>query len=311
MLTVLTWLWAQPGGKTTYTAAHVNVWADMVRRNLSRPHDLACVTDMPAGIDRRVRIIRPPGDFEAVTIPSWRHGRPSCFRRIAMFRPDAAALFGGDVLVQLDLDVVVVAPIDPLFAGGEAFRIARGTAGRRTCNGSLWMLKAGSHPQVFTTFTPERAAAAGRRHVGSDQSWLAAMLPKAPTWGLEDGVAAWHQRAYATKTLRLLTYPGEVKPDRIAAAGRDALVVRHYRRDTVGRALLLGYGPTLWRDVEAVLETGARFDAVIASPEAARHWPGEVAAVAWDDAHAERIAAMQGYVPVWCGKSGGANAVAA
>jgi hypothetical protein len=60
MLTVLTWLWLQEGGRTAYRAEHVNAWAAMVRRNLSLPHRIACVTDMPDGIAASIDIIVPP-----------------------------------------------------------------------------------------------------------------------------------------------------------------------------------------------------------------------------------------------------------
>src|SRR5690606_34220265 len=87
MLTVLTWLWRQPGGRTGYTASHVNIWAAMVRRHLAMPHRLACVTDMPEGIMTEVEIIDPPGDFEAVRIPTWGAHMPQCLCRLALFRP--------------------------------------------------------------------------------------------------------------------------------------------------------------------------------------------------------------------------------
>jgi hypothetical protein len=47
MLTVLAWYWKQPGGRVEYLPLHVNIWADMVRANLSMPHRICCVTDHP------------------------------------------------------------------------------------------------------------------------------------------------------------------------------------------------------------------------------------------------------------------------
>jgi hypothetical protein len=302
-LLILSWLWSQPDGRATYTAHHVNIWADMIRRNLSIDHDIACVTDMPAGIDPRVRIIAPPGDFLDVTIPTWRNGRPQCFRRLSMFRPDAKDLFGGERIVSLDLDVVVTGALDPLFAGGEDFRICRGTAAGRAVNGSMYMIRAGSRPSVYTDFTPERAVQAGKRHVGSDQSWIAHCLGDEPTWGPEDGVVSVQQR-HLSDLPRLITYPGTLKPWTVAAVGHDRIVSENYRRSPSGAALVLGYGEALWTDAAAALDGGRHFDAVIASPEAAAHWPGEILAVADDDAHAERLAAMHGLEPVWCGRGG-------
>lgn len=76
-----------------------------------------------------------------------------------------------------------------------------------------------------------------------------------------------------------------------------------YELNPKGRCLILGYGPTLWADVEEALPTGP-FAAVIASPEAANHWPGEVLAIAHDDFHADRIARSCGFDDVtWCGRT--------
>lgn len=59
-----------------------------------------------------------------------------------------------------------------------------------------------------------------------------------------------------------------------------------------GRCLILGYGPTVWADLEA---RWGEFSAVIASPEAAEHWPGDILAVANDDIHARTIAESYGF----------------
>lgn len=59
-----------------------------------------------------------------------------------------------------------------------------------------------------------------------------------------------------------------------------------------GRCLILGYGPTVWADLEA---RWGEFSAVIASPEAAEHWPGDILAMANDDIHARVIAESYGF----------------
>lgn len=76
-----------------------------------------------------------------------------------------------------------------------------------------------------------------------------------------------------------------------------------YEVSARGRCLILGYAPDVWSDAERALETG-EFEAVIASPEAAEHWPGEVTAVACDDLHAERLARVCGFDEwTWCGRT--------
>lgn len=314
MLTVLTWLWSQPGGRAKYTAAHVNIWASMVRRNLSMPHRIACVTHDVEGLDPGVEIIDPPGDFEDVRIPTWGEdkGLPQCLRRLAMFRPDAASIFG-ERFVAMDLDCVVSGSLDPLFDRDEDFVIYRGTAEPRPYNGSMMMLRAGARPRVYTEFTPEKAAEAGRRYIGSDQAWISHILgPGEATWGAEYGVY-WYShglRQLGDEPPRVVFYPGNMKPDHLVDIGLDNWVRQNYRREPSGRALILGYGPSIWPDVERAMMSGP-FDAVIASPEAAEHWPAPVLAIANDDAHALRLARMHGFEDfVFCGRSGAVNVAA-
>lgn len=304
MIRILTWFWHQPGGRVTYTAAHVNIWADMVRRNLSMPHRIACVTDMPEGIDPSIEIIAPPRDFEGVKIPTWGPARPQCLRRIAMFGPKAGALFG-ERFVCMDLDCVVPGPLDPLFETDAEFKIYRGTAPGRLYNGSMMLMNAGARPQVYDRFNAAEAAEAGRKFIGSDQAWISHVLgPNERTWGPEDGVIWWDRtRHVLPEGTRLVFFPGYHKPWQFAENGAGNWISEHYRRDTKGRCLILGYANTVWDEAAEALDDGA-FDAVIASPEAAEHWPGEILALANDDNQAERMAHMHGFEDfVFCGRS--------
>lgn len=288
-LTVLTWLWSQPGGRTSYTAGHVNIWADMVARNLSTPHRLACVTDMPDGIDAGVEIIAPPREFEDVRIPSWGDARPQCLRRLVMFRPDAAEIFG-ERFVCMDLDCVIGGQLDPFFETEAGFKICAGTAKGRPYNGSMMILRAGARPQVYTEFTGAKAVEAGRKFVGSDQAWISAILgPNEEVWRQEDGIAWFGQ--YRPPSSVLTFFPGHLKPWDTASGW----IGQHYRRSPrFGRCLILGYDENLWGDVESALNEGP-FEAVIASPEAAEHWPGPILAVARTNEEAVRLAGIHGY----------------
>lgn len=300
--TVLCWLWSQPGAAVKYGAAHVNIWHDMISRNLTIEHDVACVTNMSEGIDPRVRIIVPPDEFLDVEMPTWKAHRPQCLRRLSMYRRDAAEIFGCDRIVCTDLDVIFCGSLDPLLDIKDDFCITRGTAENRVYNGSFQLLRLGSRPKVYEEFTPQKAIRAGRYHLGSDQAWLAHCIPYERTWGPGDGVRFWGQHRPVSDA-RAIFFAGPIKPWHLSAAGEEALVTMHYRRSSSGAALLLGHGATLWSDLDVALARGERFDAVIASPEAAAYWPGKVLAIADDDAHAERLAAMHGFEPLWCGRS--------
>lgn len=232
MLTVMTWLWAQPGGRTRYTAEHVAIWADMVGRNLSMPHRLACVTDMPKGIPAHVEVIAPPGEFEGMQTPTWSGGKPSCFRRLTMFRRDAADLFG-ERFVSMDLDCVVGGSLDPLFDRPDDLVLYRGTNSSRPYNGSMVLMTAGCRPQVYETFDEAGAIESGRLYTGSDQAWLAHCLgPGERVWDEADGVYWWGRRYQADRrrglTPRLLFFPGKPKPWDLALMRVDPFITTHY-----------------------------------------------------------------------------------
>jgi hypothetical protein len=132
VLTVVSWLWKQPQGRTSYSVGHVWTWASMVSRNLSMKHRLVCVTT-ETGLPPNVERIDPPGEFEDVQ-PKWGPRKPNCFRRLVMFRRDAAKTFGKR-FVSIDLDCVIGGPLDPLFQRKEDLVLLQGTMPGRPYNG--------------------------------------------------------------------------------------------------------------------------------------------------------------------------------
>jgi hypothetical protein len=216
LITVVSWLWKQPQGRTTYTAEHVWIWADMVSRNLSMKHRLACVTsetDLPPNVER----IDPPGEFEDVQ-PKWGPHKPNCFRRLSMFRRDAAKTFGRR-FVSMDLDCVIGGQLDPLFNRPEDLVLFKGTAPERPYNGSMMLLSAGCRPEVYEDFDQAGADVSGEAFHGSDQAWLAHKLgPNEAVWTVADGVYFWGSYLKAGKRAqpRVLFFPGKTKPWAIA-----------------------------------------------------------------------------------------------
>lgn len=193
------------------------------------PHRLACVTATPEGIDASIEIIAPPGDFEDVRNSQWGDRKPQCYRRLSMFRKDAAKFFG-ERFVCMDLDVVVGGQLDPLFDRPEDLVLFKGTSMRRPYNGSLMLIRAGCRPQVFDDFTPEGAEQASQEFCGSDQAWLAHRLGwNEATWSEADGVFfyARYARNYERLTPKLLFFPGALKP--WVACNFDRFVRNNYR----------------------------------------------------------------------------------
>jgi len=203
----------------------------MIRRHLTIPHRIACVTDIPEGIEPGIDIIRPPGEFAGMHTSRWPREKPSCYRRIAMFRKDAADIFG-ERFVQIDLDVVIGGNMDSLFDVPDDLMLFRGTSEKRPYNGSMTLMTAGCRPHVYETFTFEAAENASRMYVGSDQAWMMHSLgPGEKTWGPEHGVH-WFGSSYqkappAADDLRMLFFPGRIKP--WSMPYKDSWINHHYR----------------------------------------------------------------------------------
>lgn len=203
----------------------------MVRRNLSMPHRIACVTDTPQGIDPGIDIIQPPGDFHDIS-PNWGPRKPNCYRRLSMFRRDAAKIFG-ERFVCMDLDCVIGGPLDPLFNRKEDLVLFKGTSPDRPYNGSMMLIKAGCRPKVYEDFNAEGARASGAAFVGSDQAWLAHKLGRGErVWSERDGVF-WYGSLYRTLAKavkpRILFFPGKIKPWTIAPIQIDPFTSNNYR----------------------------------------------------------------------------------
>lgn len=232
MITILTWLWQQPKSRTNYNYKHVNIWAAMVARNLSIPHRIACVTDMPRGIDSHIKIIPPTGEFVGIETPTWCNGKPNCFRRLVMFRKDAAKTFGKR-FVSMDLDCVIGGPLDQIFSRKEDLVLFKGTSANRPYNGSMMMLTAGARPQVYDDFNEDEAADAGLMFCGSDQAWLAYKLGwDEAVWDQNDGVHFWGTTYTNTRKRafpKILFFPGRLKPWQLV--GADRFIKENYRLD--------------------------------------------------------------------------------
>lgn len=299
------WLWSQPGGRTTYNANHVNIWAAMLKRHLTIPHTLACVTDMPEGIDPDIEIIKPPMEFIGLETPTWNTDKPNCFRRLVMFSPDAEKIFGAKRFASMDIDCVIGENVDSIFDRDDDFIMYRGTNFDRPYNGSLLMMNAGARPQVYTEFNEDNAIKSGQKYTGSDQAWIAYCLGTGEqTWSFEDGICWWgSQYNVQMESQKIMFFPGTMKPWQVIAIGYDKWCLEHYRGDRDGKLLILGHNKNVWKDLEAKLDEGP-FDDFIISPEVSKYWSDNYLDIAPNDEQAILLAAMHGYKDyVFVGKS--------
>lgn len=238
-MNVVFWKWKPRDGYTAlrvpYEAKAVNVATAMVRRNYRGDVRVICVTDDPAGV-------------ECETFPLWSDcetlqnasgaNLPSCYRRLKLFDPATQREMGiaeGERIVSIDLDTVITGELNPLFDRPDRFVgwAVEGTYHPRVFNGSMWMLRAGSHPEVWTTFnpatSPRKAAIAGYR--GSDQAWISYRLRHCAGWEAGDGVYSYHKDVRGRslpESARVVMFHGKLKPWMPAALAID-WVREHYR----------------------------------------------------------------------------------
>jgi len=222
-----TFKWAPRNGyRTTFTAEHVLILRNMIARNYRKPHRFVCFTDDATGLGEieTVPLWKEWGD---IISPSGRHN-PSCYRRLRLFAPDAHELLGaepGDAVVNMDLDMVIVRDIESLFDRPEDIIIwGESDYESQWYNGSLWYLRLGTRPQVYTQFDPKvspklaHIKSGGR---GSDQGWFTHILrPREATWGREDGVYSYRKHIAQPKKsgalpdeARIVAFHGKVKQD--------------------------------------------------------------------------------------------------
>lgn len=235
MLTFVTFKWKSPKGyRSAFKGEHVNTLAAMVRRHYAGPHRFVCITDDSSGIDRQVEVVKLWDDFSDLSSPNGLRF-PSCYRRLKLFSKEASYL--GERIVQMDLDVVVTASLNPLFDRDDDFCAFGDTARNTHYNGSLIMLRAGSRTQVWESFdpvnSPRLTQAAGI--VGSDQAWISYTLGGGEKkWGPHDGVYSWRchlepQRGVLPKDARIVIFHGRSDPWDSEIQTRVPWVREHYR----------------------------------------------------------------------------------
>lgn len=180
----------------------------MVARNYSDPHRFICVTDEPAKLDPEVEVVPIWNDHARIPNPSFRDG-PSCYRRLKVFSRDIGQVLG-ERFVCIDLDMLITGDLRPLLNRKEDFIAWRNPHPMWPYNGSMFMLTAGSRPQVWETFdprtSPAKSHAAGCR--GSDQGWISYVLgPGEATWDRKDGVWSYQDEILGRKRVNgRLTY---------------------------------------------------------------------------------------------------------
>lgn len=219
MISVVCFKWRpHKGARSRFAGWHVNRLRAMFAKHLHMPHRFICVTDDESGIESEVETVELWDDLSSVPNP---HGarEPSCYRRLKLFARDAGETFGERIL-WCDLDMMLTGDVTPLFDRPEDVVLLGTDSAHIPVNGSLVMLTAGSHPEVWEDFDPEVSPGEAHRagHWGSDQGWLGYKLPDAAKWTENDGILFFwrymqqHPRGRLPDGTKLVSFHGRGQP---------------------------------------------------------------------------------------------------
>ncbi len=131
---------------TKYGPEYVNRLYAMVRRHLTGDFRMACLTDDPKGIRAEVECFSIPPLELPPGIPE------RGWTKLATFAPDLHGLRG--TALFLDVDVVVVGPLDDFFELPGEFLVIHDykRPWRITGNSSVYRFELGAHPDVLEHF---------------------------------------------------------------------------------------------------------------------------------------------------------------
>lgn len=220
MKSVVCWMWNE--GFREYRPEHVNALAKMIQRHLQEPHRFICITDETEGFSADVEVIPTPEAAKRLAqMKSPEGGRfPSCYRRLWMFSEEAKIL--GDRVLLIDIDLVVVADLAPIFDRPEEFvgwRPFRDWGNQCRFGGGIYLLTPGTRTEVWTEFKGAESVLKARKagFRGSDQAWLSYMLGhREKYWGRDSGIYSIRDMKGTEQILprdaRLVQFNGPTKP---------------------------------------------------------------------------------------------------
>jgi len=208
---------------TKYGPHYVNRLYAMARRHLTRPFRFVCFTDDPSGLRPEVETFGLP----PITLPDSHLNMP--WKKIGLFNKTLGDLEGTTLF--LDLDLVVVDNIDPLFDHpGEFCIIHNWTRPEANVgNSSVYRFEVGAHSYVLDTFHSQPFTHWHGLYRNS-QTFLSNTVKELTFWPpewcvsfkrhcLPGGWRNWIFKAKITPGARVVVFHGDPNPDD-ALAGR-------------------------------------------------------------------------------------------
>lgn len=174
MISIICWKWrCNSPHRDEFTAVDVNSFYEMVKKNVTVPYKVICITDDAEGINPDIKILPI---WKAPKVKILDPKKPNCFVRLRMFSEEAKELLG-ERIISIDLDCVITGNIDHLLTREEDFIGWRNPSGI-PYQGSLIAHKTGTRKFLWEEFNPKTSPAlANTKHKGSDQAWISYKLP--------------------------------------------------------------------------------------------------------------------------------------
>lgn len=95
-----------------FDCSYANVLYRAVKAHLAPGFSFLCLTDQPQGLDPGIRTAPIPD----IGLNEAQIRAPGVWRKLALFHPDVAALAPGARALFIDLDMMILGPLDPFFA---------------------------------------------------------------------------------------------------------------------------------------------------------------------------------------------------
>ena len=138
---------------TLYGPEYVNRLYGMVRRNLVRPFRFYCISDDFSGIRAEVLLRElPPFEVPATARGPW--------KKLLMFQRELFDIAGKTMF--LDLDVVIVGPLDRFFDFSDKFAVRHEFEKRKENepfgNTSMYVFEPGRYPHLFENYLDDPEA---------------------------------------------------------------------------------------------------------------------------------------------------------
>jgi len=200
LIKIICFKW-KPVGETfryreNYRAEHVNIFANMVDRNINIPYEIICFTDDPKDIDSHI-----------TTLPVWDDLKEyqMCYRRLKLFSNEMKDIIGSK-FVAMDIDCIITGDITDIVNFKEDFKILSPSGRKTPYAGGMFGMVPGSRSFVWDEFKEKDLVWQEHKNntyryvhqpsynkgfvVGSDQAYMSyKMWPNEATWTENDGVA--------------------------------------------------------------------------------------------------------------------------